>query len=81
MKKLAAAEAKNKFGQLLDMAQRAPVTIEKKGRPVAVIMSLEDYKHFERFEDQIWAAKAKGAEEEGFLSVEESENFLNEREK
>ena len=81
MKKLAAAEAKNKFGQLLDMAQRAPVTIEKKGRPVAVIMSLEDYKHFERFEDQIWAAKAKEAEEEGFLSVEESENFLNEREK
>jgi prevent-host-death family protein len=32
-------DAKNQFGQLLDSAQRAPVTVTKKGRPAAVVMS------------------------------------------
>lgn len=38
-----AAEAKTKFGALLEKAQREPVTISKKGRPVAVMMSIEEY--------------------------------------
>jgi len=29
---------------LMDAAQREPVTIEKHGRPVAVLMSVEEYK-------------------------------------
>jgi prevent-host-death family protein len=52
MRSVPAKEAKNRFGQLLDMAQRAPVTIEKNGRPVAVIMSMEDYERFEEVEDE-----------------------------
>jgi prevent-host-death family protein len=40
---MAALEAKNRFGELLDAAQREPVTIEKHGRPVAVVVSAEDY--------------------------------------
>ena len=32
-------------GQLLDAAQRAPVTVTKKARPAAVVMSIEDYAH------------------------------------
>lgn len=44
MKKIMpAAEAKTHFGALLDQAQREPVTIAKKGRPVAVVMSMEEY--------------------------------------
>lgn len=43
MRKVAAVEAKNRFGELLDTAQREPVTIEKHGRPVAVIVSAEEY--------------------------------------
>ena len=43
MKRIAAREAKNRFGQLMDDAQREPVTIEKNGRPVAVVMSLGEY--------------------------------------
>ena len=39
MKSIAAKEAKVHFGELIDSAQREPVSIEKYGRPVAVIMS------------------------------------------
>ncbi len=43
MKRIAAREAKNRFGQLIDDAQHEPVTIEKNGRPIAVVMSLGEY--------------------------------------
>ncbi|MBL4776000.1 MAG: type II toxin-antitoxin system Phd/YefM family antitoxin [Mariprofundus sp.] len=44
MKAIAAKEAKNRFGSLMDTAQREPVAIEKHGRAVAVIMSVEEYR-------------------------------------
>ena len=39
--------AKARFGELLDQARREPVTIEKHGRPVAVMLSIEDYEELE----------------------------------
>ena len=47
MQRMAAREAKVHFGALLDAAQREPVTIEKHGRPVAVMLSAEDYRDYE----------------------------------
>jgi len=44
MKAIAAREAKNQFGSLMDTAQREPVVIEKHGRAAAVLMSVEEYK-------------------------------------
>jgi len=43
MKTVTAREAKNRFGQLIDDAQRGPVTINKNGRPFAVVQSYEDF--------------------------------------
>lgn len=43
MKTISAIDAKNRFGQLLDAAQRQPVTVTKKGRPAAIMLSVEDY--------------------------------------
>ncbi len=43
MQNISANDAKARFGQLLDAARREPVTIEKHGHAVAVIMSKEDY--------------------------------------
>ena len=40
---ITATEAKNRFGQLLDQAQRGPVFIEKSGRRHSVLLSVEDY--------------------------------------
>ena len=42
MKTLTAREAKNSFGELLDMAQREPVIVTKRGRPVSVMLSIEE---------------------------------------
>ena len=38
-----AREAKNRFGQLLDAAQRAPVRVTRNGRAVTVMLSTQLY--------------------------------------
>ena len=43
MKEIAAREAKNRFGYLLDAAQSAPVRVTRKGRAVGVMMSVQQY--------------------------------------
>lgn len=48
MDTFAASEAKNHFGRLLDTAQREPVTIARKGRPVAVLLSKHEYDLMQR---------------------------------
>jgi prevent-host-death family protein len=54
MRTMSANEAKKHFGQLLDTARREPVSIEKHGRKVAVLLSSEDYDDFERMQrDQL----------------------------
>lgn len=43
MKSMSAKNAKNAFGLLLDTARAEPVTIEKHGRGVVVVLSIEEY--------------------------------------
>jgi len=43
MKSVSAKNAKNGFGLLLDTARAEPVTIEKHGRAVAVVLAVEEY--------------------------------------
>jgi prevent-host-death family protein len=43
MKSMSAKDAKNGFGLLLDTARAEPVLIEKHGRPVVVVMSIETF--------------------------------------
>ena len=38
-----ATVAKNKFGKLIDNAMTEPIFIEKKGRPVVVLLSVSEY--------------------------------------
>ena len=42
MKTMTAVEAQNRFGQLLDTAQREPVAITRHGRPTAFIVSPQE---------------------------------------
>jgi len=44
MRTVSSVEAQNRFGELLDNAQREPVTITRRGRPVAFVLSPEDMK-------------------------------------
>ena len=43
MKSMSAKDAKNGFGLLLDTARAEPVTIEKHGRAVVVVLACEEY--------------------------------------
>lgn len=44
MQSMSARDAKNSFGKLIDLARAEPVAIEKHGRTVVVVLSIENYK-------------------------------------
>lgn len=58
MKSMSAKEAKNGFGLLLDTARAEPVTIEKHGRPVVVVLSTEEYERLVVIADKAKRAPA-----------------------
>jgi prevent-host-death family protein len=43
MQHMSARDAKNGFGRLIDLARAEPVSIDKYGRPVVVVLSVEEY--------------------------------------
>ena len=43
MKTVAATEAKNRLGAILDDAQREPIIIRRQDRDIAVVLSMADY--------------------------------------
>ena len=72
METFAAREAKNAFGRLIDTAQREPVTIERNGRPVAVVLSKHDYDAIQQALEEYSSLK----ETEYLLSTEANRNRL-----
>jgi prevent-host-death family protein len=62
MKTFTALEAKNRLGQVIDAAQREPVTITKQGRPSVVILSAEEY---QRRQTRAWRNLLAVMEEAG----------------
>lgn len=65
MNEITAKDAKNRFGQLLDAAQRTPVRVTKNGRPVTIMLSV---RHYERLRGAAWerlAATMDRMSEEG----------------
>ena len=53
MQHLSARDAKNGFGRLIDLARAAPVSIDKYGRPVVVVISVEEYERLKAHNDKI----------------------------
>jgi prevent-host-death family protein len=54
---MSAKDAKNAFGLLLDTARAEPVTIEKHGRRVVVVLSVEQYQHLVKRQFKVSGAK------------------------
>lgn len=73
---MSASDAKNNFGELLEEARKNPIKIERNGRPVAVVVSAEEFDRMEAMEDAWWGRQAEEALKEGSLGVEESEKRL-----
>lgn len=50
MKTLSAKDAKYGFGRLIDLARAEPVAVAQHGRPVVVVMAVEEYKRLKVLE-------------------------------
>ena len=57
---LTSVEAKKRFGHLLDTAQREPITITRRGRPVAVLIAIQDYLASQHEKEAVTAASTSG---------------------
>ena len=50
MQTLSARDAKYGFGRLIDLARAKPVAVTKHGRPVVVVLSVEEYERLKVLE-------------------------------
>ena len=76
MRGAAAAEVKNKFGQILESAMIEPIAIEKNGRKVVVMMSMSEYQRLLEIEDRYWGELALKAIKDGFLTEKETKAWI-----
>ena len=64
---------------LIDEAQETPVVITRQNKPVAVLLSVQEYEHLQRLDDAYWTARAEAnLARNNRIGVEESEKFLQE---
>ena len=76
---LSANEAKTHFGELLLKVQRNPVQISKNGKPVAVVVSIEDYQNIEDLKLQMLQDRLQRANEEYDKGLcDDGESFMDE---
>ena len=57
---LTSVEAKKRFGHLLDTAQREPITITRRGRPVAVLIAMQHYLALQQEKETVTVASTSG---------------------
>ena len=67
MDSLTANQAKTQFGSMLLKAQREPIQINKNGKPVAVVISVEEYENLE-------ALKLKNIQDRAAQAQQDIEN-------
>ena len=82
MKTIPAGEAKNRFGVLMDTAQREAVAISKKGRPVAVVMPMQEYEEYQELKMERLRREIKiGLDQIERDEVSDGEAFFDELER
>ncbi len=74
---IAAREARANFGELMDTAQREPISIEKHGRPVAVLMSAAEYEKIQHERLQIKVTTGFNQLDNGEYSKRSVRDILN----
>ena len=82
MKTIPAGEEKNRFGVLMDMAQREAVAISKKGRLAAVVMPMQEYEEYQELKMERLRREIKiGLDQIERGEVSDGEAFFDELEK
>jgi len=64
MQALTDNEAKTQFGDMLIKAQKEPIQINKNGKPVAVVLSMEDYESIEEMKQNLLQQRFENAKRE-----------------
>jgi len=77
MKIISSTECKTRLGEYLETVRSEPITIEKTGRPVAVLLSQAEYERLVSLENAYWRERAKEAEESGYIGSEKSAKLLS----
>jgi prevent-host-death family protein len=78
MEILTANKAKTHFGEMLMKVQKEPVQIDKNGKPIAVVVSIEDYEASEEIKLQMLKNRFKQVDDdiENGLVVDDAEEFF-----
>ena len=81
MQAMSANEAKTQFGNMLLKAQRAPIQINKNGKPVAIVISVDEYKSIESLKLRLLQSRASQAKDDIHNgSTVDGESFFDELE-
>jgi len=80
MRTMTATDAKTNFGEALLNSMRQPLKIQKNGKDVAVLLSIQEYELLQKYselEDEIWGKMAKTAEKEGYIGTKASKKLTD----
>lgn len=73
---ISTAHLPNGLGQYLDLAATEPVIVEQTGTPLVAMISYQVYQRLLELEDLVWGQQALAAEQEGYLSAEDTLRLL-----
>lgn len=79
MKTANATDVKNKFGKYLDHARTEAVEVRKTGRPVAVLLSWNEYERLMALDNAWWAEQARNAEKKGYVGPAKTMKLIKRR--
>ena len=81
MELLTANQAKTQFGEMLMKAQQAPVQINKNGKPVAVVISIDEFESMEKLKLRLLQYRFKQAKDDVInKNTVDGESFFDELE-
>lgn len=75
--KASATDVKTHFGHYLNLAEKGEtVIIERSGKQAVAIIDFQEYQYLRQLDEMLLAEKIKQAEQRGYLSDDESEQFF-----
>ena len=76
MKNISSTEARQDFSTVISGVDKEPITILKKGKEVAVIVSTQRYNELKKLEDILYGKAAELAIKEGLVDGAEVDKLL-----
>lgn len=73
MRQVNSTDFKNHLGEFLDLVRDGPITVNRLGKPAAILISTEQFSYFQRVSDAFQVARAAVAKTPGeWIGMEEA---------